>query len=63
MRSMAKSWTEGDKFIYRINDFYENKSMEHIIFSNTHGRKSKTATAEENTQKLKNVLLTSGQTE
>ena len=48
----------GDKFIYRINDFYENKSMEHIIFSNTHGRKSKTATAEENTQKLKNVLLT-----
>ena len=22
----------GDKFIYRINDFYENKSMEHIIF-------------------------------
>ena len=48
----------GDKFIYRINDFYENKSMEHIIFSNTHGRKSKTVTAEENTQKLKNVLLT-----
>lgn len=41
-----------------LNDFYENKSMEHIIFSNTHGRKSKTATAEENTQKLKNVLLT-----
>ena len=32
--------------------------MEHIIFSNTHGRKSKTVTAEENTQKLKNVLLT-----
>lgn len=46
-----------DKFLYNLRDFYNNKSTEHIIFSNTHGRKSKSGTAEENTEKLKNSLF------
>ncbi len=46
-----------DKFLFYLNDFYKNKSTEHIIFSNTHGRTSKSGTAEENTKKLKNSLF------